>query len=141
MMPELPRRLGSALTSVMRHSATRRPLRTWCRSGGPTERSQRRRPRPHQAKLELDPTLLSSMVEPTERSQNWGMAPPLPARIGPVQFGELGGWVYTAIVQRADALRDPGSQRLARRWASYWPMIREFSRVTDPPFRLPLALD
>ena len=86
-------RSGSALAPVMRHSATPGRLRTRCGSGRPTERSQRRRPRPHQANCELDPTLLSPMVEPTERSQNRGMAPPLPPRIGPVEFGELGGWV------------------------------------------------
>src|SRR5690242_837486 len=46
------------------------------------------------------------------------MAPPLPARIGPVEFGELGRWVavrcpkeYVPIVKRAEALWEPGSQR------------------------------
>jgi hypothetical protein len=34
--------------------------------------------RPHQAICELDPTLLSPMVEPTKRSQNRGMALPSP---------------------------------------------------------------
>jgi hypothetical protein len=70
------------------------------------------------------------------------MTPPLPARIGPAEFGELGGWVtvrcprdYAPIVQRADALWEPGSQRwlVARRRIG--PVMREFRRVADPLFR------
>jgi hypothetical protein len=73
--------------------------------------------RPHQAICELDPTLLSPMVEPTKRSQNRGMAPPLPDRIGPVEFG---GWVISLL---SNALKrcGAGSQRWLvdrRRWPS-----------------------
>jgi hypothetical protein len=77
------------------------------------------------------------------------MAPPLPARIGPVKFGELGRWVavrcpkeYVPIVKRAEALWEPGSQRWLVERRRIGPVIREFRRVTDPLFRYAgIALD
>jgi hypothetical protein len=88
------------------------------KSGRPTEWSHRRRPRPHQANCELDPTLLSPIVEPQNEARigEWSLPSPLAsAQLSPVS-SVLG---YTAIVQRAEALRDAGVIALAHRSASY----------------------
>jgi hypothetical protein len=68
--------------------------------------------------------------------------PPLPARIGPVEFGELGHMVAVRclkelahIVQRAGGVWEPGSRRwLVERWR-IGPVIRALEAATGPLFR------
>ena len=67
--------------------------------------------------------------------------PPLPARIGPVEFAEFGRMVAVRcprelahVMQRAGGVWEPGS----RRWLidrRVWPVIRALERETDPLFR------
>lgn len=66
----------------------------------------------------------------------------IPARIGPVEFGVLGGMVAVRcprelepLMQRAGALWEPGSRRWLIEPRRIGPVIRELRRVTDPLFR------
>jgi hypothetical protein len=68
--------------------------------------------------------------------------PDLPARIGPVEFGTLGGMVavrcpreFDAIMRRAGGLWEPGSRRWLIEWRRIGPVIRSLQRVTDSLFR------
>ena len=77
------------------------------------------------------------------------MPPPLPARIGPVEFGALGTWVtvrcpkeLTPIIQRSGALWDPASRRWLVERRRIGPVIRELRKLTDPLFqRVGISLD
>ena len=66
----------------------------------------------------------------------------LPARIGPVEFAELGGMVaircpqdFVAIVQRAGGVWEPGSHRWLVERRRIGPVIRALRKATDPLFR------
>jgi hypothetical protein len=68
--------------------------------------------------------------------------PPLPSRIGPVEFGMLDGMValrcpedFVPIVKRAGATWEPGSGRWLVECRRIGPVIRALERVTDPLFR------
>jgi hypothetical protein len=66
--------------------------------------------------------------------------PPLPARIGPVEFGELGRMVavpceLTRIVKRAGGVWEPGSRRWLLERRRIGPEIRAIEAATDPLFR------
>jgi hypothetical protein len=66
----------------------------------------------------------------------------LPARIGPVKFGNLGALVaircpteFDDVMRRAGGEWEPGSRRwLVERWRIN-PVIRTLRRTTDPLFR------
>ena len=68
--------------------------------------------------------------------------PPLPDRVGPVEFGELGRLValrcpreLTHVVKHAGGVWEPGGRRwLVERWR-IGPLIRALERATDPLFR------
>jgi hypothetical protein len=69
--------------------------------------------------------------------------PPLPARIGPAEFSELGGMVaircpseFAHIMRRAGGLWEPGSRRWLVQRRRIGPVIRALERTTDPLFRL-----
>jgi hypothetical protein len=67
--------------------------------------------------------------------------PPLPARIGPVEFGELGRMAAVCcpkelapILKHADDVWEPGSRRWAGRSASHWagdPLFRRAGLVLE----------
>ena len=66
----------------------------------------------------------------------------LPSQIGPVQLGELGGWVtvrcpreYVPLMVAADGLWDPGARRWLIERRRIGPVIRALERATDPLFR------
>jgi hypothetical protein len=66
----------------------------------------------------------------------------LPARIGPVEFGTLGGMVavrcpsgFDHLMQRAGGLWEPGSRRWLIERRRIGPVIRALYRSTDPLFR------
>ena len=66
----------------------------------------------------------------------------LPAHIGPVQFGRLGGWVtvqcpreHVPLMVAAGGLWDPGAGRWLIEPRRIGPVIRELERTTDPLFR------
>ena len=68
--------------------------------------------------------------------------PPLPARIGPVEFAELGRMVavrcpqdFAHILQRAGGVWEPGSRRWLVTRNRIGPAIRALERATDPLFR------
>ena len=68
--------------------------------------------------------------------------PPLPARIGPVEFGELGRMVAVRcpkelahILKRAGGVWEPGSRRWLVDRRRVGPVIRALERETDPLFR------
>jgi hypothetical protein len=67
---------------------------------------------------------------------------PLPSRIGPVQFGALGGWVtvrcprdYDALMRGAGGQWEPGSRRWLIERRRIGPVIRALERNVDPLFR------
>jgi hypothetical protein len=68
--------------------------------------------------------------------------PPLPARIGPVEFAEFGRMVavrcpqdFAHILQRAGGAWEPGSRRWLLERRRIGPVIRGLQRATDPLFR------
>ena len=72
------------------------------------------------------------------------MRPPadLPARIGPVEFGMMGGMVAVRcphdldpLMRRAGGLWEPGTRRWLIEQRRLGPVIRKLRRITDPLFR------
>jgi hypothetical protein len=70
-------------------------------------------------------------------------APPLPVRIGPAEFSELGGMVavrcpreFAHILRRAGGVWEPGSRRWLVQRRRIGPVIRALERATDPLFRV-----
>ena len=68
--------------------------------------------------------------------------PPLPSRIGPVEFGMLGGMValrcpedFVLILKRAGAIWEPGSRRWLVERRRIGHVIRALEQATDPLFR------
>jgi hypothetical protein len=68
--------------------------------------------------------------------------PPLPARIGPVEFAEFGRMVAVRcprelahVMQRAGGVWEPGSRRWLIDRRRVGPVIRALERETDPLFR------
>ena len=68
--------------------------------------------------------------------------PPLPTRIGPVEFAEFGRMVavrcpqdFAHILQRAGGVWEPGSRLLAGGASADRSVIRTLQRATDPLFR------
>jgi hypothetical protein len=68
--------------------------------------------------------------------------PPLPVRIGPVEFGELGRMVAVRcpkelahILKRAGGVWEPGSRRWLIDRRRIGPVIRSLEAATDPLFR------
>jgi hypothetical protein len=68
--------------------------------------------------------------------------PPLPSRIGPVEFCMLGGMValrcpgdFVPILKRAGAMWEPGSRRWLVERRRIGPVIRALEKATDPLFR------
>ena len=66
----------------------------------------------------------------------------VPARIGPVEFGELGGMVavrcpfeLAPLMRRAGAMWEPGSRRWLIAPRRIGPVLRHLRRTTDPIFR------
>jgi hypothetical protein len=66
----------------------------------------------------------------------------LPTRIGPVEFGMLGGMVavrcpaeLAPLVQKAGGMWEPGSKRWLVEQRRLNPLIHNLRRSTDPPFR------
>jgi hypothetical protein len=66
----------------------------------------------------------------------------LPARIGPVEFGELGGMVAVRcphdldpIMRRAGGTWEPGTRRWLIEHRRIGPVLRHLRRTTDPLFR------
>ena len=66
----------------------------------------------------------------------------LPARIGPVEFGTLGGMVaircpheLDPIMRWAGGLWEPGSRRWLIEQRRIGPVLRTLRRTTDPLFR------
>jgi hypothetical protein len=69
-------------------------------------------------------------------------ARPLPSRMGPAEFSELGGMVavhcpreFGDILRRAGGVWEPGSHRWLVQRRRIGPVIRALERVTDPLFR------
>jgi hypothetical protein len=67
---------------------------------------------------------------------------PLPARIGPCEFGELGRLVavrcpgeFADVMRRAGGQWEPGSRRWLIERRRIGPVIRALQRTTDPLFR------
>jgi hypothetical protein len=73
----------------------------------------------------------------------------IPARIGPVEFGELAGLVAVrcpheldVLMRRAGGQWEPGSRRWLVERRRIGPVIRALQRATDPLFRrVGLTLD
>jgi hypothetical protein len=68
--------------------------------------------------------------------------PPLPARIGPVEFADFGRMAavrcpqdFAHILQRAGGAWEPGSRRSLVTRHRIGPVIRALERETDPLFR------
>ena len=68
--------------------------------------------------------------------------PPLPARVGPVEFGELGRMVAVRcpkelahILKRAGGVWEPGSRCWLVDRRRIGPVIRAIEAATDPLFR------
>jgi hypothetical protein len=66
----------------------------------------------------------------------------IPARIGPVEFGELGAMVAVRcprdlddVMRRAGGEWEPGSRRWLIERRRMGPLIRNLRRTTDPLFR------
>ncbi len=66
----------------------------------------------------------------------------IPARVGPVEFGELGAMIavrcprdYDPIMRKAGGLWEPGSCRWLIERRRIGPVIRALRRTTDPLFR------
>ena len=69
------------------------------------------------------------------------LVPPLPSRIGPVEFAEFGRMVavrcpqdFAHILQRAGGKWEPGSRRWLVTRHRIGPVIRALERETDPLF-------
>ena len=70
------------------------------------------------------------------------LAPPLPARIGPVEFAEFGHMVavrcpqeFDHILQHAGGMWEAGTRRWLVTRHRIGPVIRALERETDPLFR------
>lgn len=68
--------------------------------------------------------------------------PPLPLRIGPCEFGELGAMVaircpseFAPLLRKAGGLWEPGSRRWLVERQRINTLIRNLRRATDPLFR------
>jgi hypothetical protein len=68
--------------------------------------------------------------------------PPLPARIGPVEFAKFGRMVavrcpreFAHILERAGGMWEPGTRRWLVTRHRIGPVIRALERETDPLFR------
>jgi hypothetical protein len=68
---------------------------------------------------------------------------PVPPRIGPVQFGVLGGWItvrcprdYDSLMRNAGGQWEPGSRRWLIERRRIGPVIRTLERNVDPLFRV-----
>jgi hypothetical protein len=68
--------------------------------------------------------------------------PPLPSRIGPVEFAEFGSMVavrcpqdFDHILRRAGGMWEPGTRRWLVTRHRIGPVIRALERETDPLFR------
>ncbi len=66
----------------------------------------------------------------------------LPACIGPVEFGTLGGWIavrcpsdYAPLMRRAGGLWEPGSRHWLIQPRRIGPVLRALRREADPLFR------
>ena len=66
----------------------------------------------------------------------------IPASIGPVQFGRLGGWITVRcprdldpLMRRAGGEWDPGARHWLIEHRRIGPVIRELERATDTLFR------
>jgi hypothetical protein len=66
----------------------------------------------------------------------------LPTRIGPVQFGHLGGWIavrcphdFDPLMRGAGGAGEPGARQWLVERHRIGPVIREPERTTDPLFR------
>ena len=66
----------------------------------------------------------------------------IPARIGPAEFGELGGMVAVRcpreldpVMRRAGGMWEPGSRRWLIEQRRIGPVLRHLRRTTDPLFR------
>ena len=66
----------------------------------------------------------------------------VPARIGPVEFGRLGGWVtarcpheYAPLMRKAGGMWEPGARLWCIEPRRIGPALRELRRATDPLFR------
>ena len=73
---------------------------------------------------------------------------PVPSRIGPVEFGALGGWIsvrcpkdYDTLMRRAGGQWEPGTRRWLIERRRIGPVIRALERSVDPLFRAGVALD
>jgi hypothetical protein len=67
---------------------------------------------------------------------------PVPSRIGPVEFGALGGWIsvrcpkdYDTLMRRAGGQWEPGTRRWLIERRRIGPVIRALKRSVDPLFR------
>ena len=67
---------------------------------------------------------------------------PVPSRIGPVEFGALGGWIsvrwpkdYDTFMRRAGGQWEPGTRRWLIERRRIGPVIRALERSVDPLFR------
>ena len=78
-------------------------------------------------------------------AQNRAMRPPypVPSRIGPVEFGALGGWItvhcprdYDALMRSAGWQWELGSRRWLIERRRIGPVIRTLERNVDPLFRV-----
>ena len=73
----------------------------------------------------------------------------MPQRIGPVEFGALGGWItvrcprdYDSLMHNAGGQWEPGSRRWLIERRRIGPVIRTLERSVDPLFRTAgIALD
>ena len=68
--------------------------------------------------------------------------PAAPARIGPVEFGELGGMVavrcpheFDPLMRRAGGMWEPGTRRWLIERRRIGPVLRDLRHTTDPLFR------
>lgn len=66
----------------------------------------------------------------------------MPANIGPVQFGHLGGWITVRcprdldpLMRRAGGVWDPGARHWLIQPHRIGPVIRHLDRTVDPLFR------
>ncbi len=71
-----------------------------------------------------------------------GGRPLVPNRIGPAEFGQLGGWItvrcpsgFDHLMRKAGGLWEPGSRRWLIERRRIGPVIRALRRETDPLFR------
>ncbi len=66
----------------------------------------------------------------------------IPPRIGPVEFGTLGGWItvrcpaeFVPLMRKAGAIWEPGGRRWLIEPRRIGPVLRAFRRETYPLFR------